>query len=368
MGWHYNDLTEKTGAPAAEVFGDPVGYVFNAQRTQHVISRTIDNRVLELCWDSNGWRYNDLNAASGGAPAPDLFVRCAYMFDPEGTQHVVYVAGHIIELWKDSNGWHYNDLTIAAGGVPQILDTPHGYAFNSQATQHVVYMPFAGQGVDGHIIELWWDSNGWHHNDLTIAAGGAPLAGGRPSGYVFDAQQTQHVVYKAESGHVVELWWDSSGWHHNDLTLAAGGAPLPASNPTGYVFSAQGTQHVVYLGADAHIHELWWDSSGWHHNDLTAVAGAPLAGSDPVGYPFNAQGTQHVIYVASDPPGHMIELWWNGGWHHNDLTVAAGGAPLGATRPAGYVFDAQGTQHVFYYATDGQGIDGHIIELWSDLQ
>jgi hypothetical protein len=143
-------------------------------------------------------------------------------------------------------------------------------------------------GTDGHIVELWWDSNGWHYNehynDLT-ARTGAPLAVGPPTGYVFDAQGTQHVIYRAAHGqqrdrYIVELWWDSNGWHYNDLNTAAGGAPLAigrtVGQPTGYVFDAQGTQHVVYLGLDGHIVELWWESNGWHYNDLTAAIGAPL--------------------------------------------------------------------------------------------
>ena len=43
---------------------------------------------------------------------------------------------------------------------------------------------------------------------------------------------------------------------------AATGAPAAAPNfgrgPAGYVFDAQGTQHVVYVGLDSHLDELWW--------------------------------------------------------------------------------------------------------------
>ena len=35
------------------------------------------------------------------------------------------------------------------------------------------------------------------------------------------------------------------------MTVAAG-------DPAAYMFDAQGTQHVVYRGSDNHIHELWW--------------------------------------------------------------------------------------------------------------
>jgi hypothetical protein len=96
-------------------------------------------------------------------------------------------------------------------------------------------------------------------------------------------------------------------WHRNDLT-APTGAPTAAGDPAGYVFDAQGTQHVVYRDANGHINELWWDANGWHVGDLTAATGAPTAAGDPAGYVCDAQGTQHVVY--RDANGHINELWW----------------------------------------------------------
>ena len=49
-------------------------------------------------------------------------------------------------------------------------------------------------------------------------------------------------------------------WHLHDLTVATG-APQASFRPAGYVFDAQGTQHVVYGGGDSHFHELWWDTT-----------------------------------------------------------------------------------------------------------
>jgi hypothetical protein len=123
-----------------------------------------------------------------------------------------------------------------------------------------------------HIIELWWDSNGWHHNDLTIAACVTVAPESEPRGYAFEGQGTQHVIYRGTDDHIHELWWGNTVWNQNDLTTAAG-APLAKGlanggstfGPAGYMFNAQGTQHVNYLGQDLHIHELWWDSNGWHH-------------------------------------------------------------------------------------------------------
>ena len=298
-----------------------------------------------------GWHHNDLSAAAGAPAAtscPD-----GYMFNAQGTQHVNYrgADSHIHELWWNNAGWHHNDLTAAAGGAPA-AGFPTAYMFDAQVTQHVDC-----RGTDNHIHELWWNNAGWHTNDLTAAASGAPAAAGDPAGYMFIAQGTQHVVYRAADNHIHELWWDNTGWHHNDLSAAAS-APAAAGNPCGYVFAAQNTEHVDYLGTDKHIHELWWDGA-WHHNDLTAAAGAPIAAGNPDGYMFDAQGTQHVNYRGTD--NHIHELWWdNSGWHHNDLTTAAG-APLSAGDPAAYMFVAQGTQHVDY-----RGTDNHIHELWWD--
>jgi hypothetical protein len=98
------------------------------------------------------------------------------------------------------------------------------------------------------------------------------------------------------------------GWHVADLT-AVTGAAAASGDPTGYMFDAQGTQHVNYRGTDGHVYELWWEPvGGWHVADLTAVTGAAAASGDPTGYMFDAQGTQHVNYRGTD--GHVYELWW----------------------------------------------------------
>ena len=201
---------------------------------------------------------------------------------------------------------------------------------------------------------------GWNRNDLTVAAQNAPLATGDPAGYTWDVDSTQHVVYRGADGHIHELWFNNA-WHHNDLTNASGGAPLAASDPAGYTWDVDSTQHVVYRGADGHIHELWFNNA-WHHNDLTnASGGAPLAASDPAGYTWDVDSTQHVVYRGAD--GHIHELWFNNAWHHNDLTNASGGPPLAASDPAGYTWDVDSTQHVIY-----RGGDSRIHELWFNGQ
>src|SRR5208337_4163523 len=100
----------------------------------------------------------------------------------------------------------------------------------------------------------------WNHNDLTLTAG-VPLAAGDPAGYTWDFDKSQHVVYRSNDGHIYELWLVGVGnnkykWYYTDLTLATG-APIAAGNPTSYTWDADKSEHVVYKGTDDHIYELW---------------------------------------------------------------------------------------------------------------
>ena len=84
-------------------------------------------------------------------------------------------------------------------------------------------------------------------------------------------------------------------WHLNDLTKTTQApTPAPGAELACYAFEDQETQHVIYIGGDNHIHELYWDNKGWHHNDLTIAAHAPL-GHNVNAYAFEDQGTQHVV-------------------------------------------------------------------------
>jgi hypothetical protein len=296
-GWNRNDLTVAAhNAPLAS--GDPAGYTWDVDRTQHVVYRGTDGHVHEL-WFSNAWNHNDLTNASGGSPLAASDV-AGYTWDVDRTQHVVYRAAdnHIHELWFN-NGWHHNDLTVAAG-APAAAGRPAGYTWSVDRTQHVVY-----RGVDGHIHELWYN-NAWHHNDLTNASGGAPLAAGSPAGYTWSVDRTQHVVYRGLDGHVHELWYNNA-WHHNDLTNASGGPPLAGGDPAGYTWDVDSTQHVVYRGGDSRIHEFWFNGQ-WNYNDLTSAAGNPPAATGkPAGYTWSVDRTEHVVYRTA--AGHVQELW-----------------------------------------------------------
>jgi Astacin (Peptidase family M12A) len=122
-----------------------------------------------------------------------------------------------------------------------------------------------------------------------------------------NAQIGQRIGLSPGDIAAVLAMYPTTGWHHNDLTTAAG-APGAAGDPAGYTWDVDSTQHVVFRGGDAHIHELWFNGA-WNRNDLAVAAGAPGAAGDPDGYTWNVDSTQHVVYRGGD--GHIHELWFN---------------------------------------------------------
>ena len=219
---------------------------------------------------------------------------------------------------------------------------------------------------------------GWSYTDLTAATTAPLIATVNFAAYPFNGGLTQHVIYIGIDSHIHELSWSSAGWRHDDLSLASG-APSPAPSTLGtlcplasYAFESHGILHVFYLGADGHIHELWRDSGGWQDNDLTVAIGSHLLEVGPfpsqitfAGYSFEAQSTQHVFFCVQGGQAlnnHIIELRWaDQAWSVIDATAQASGPSAGG-RLTGHAFPAQGTVHVFYSVND----DSAVHELWLD--
>jgi hypothetical protein len=66
--------------------------------------------------------------------------------------------------------------------------------------------------------------------------------------------------------------------------------------PTAYMFNSQWQQrHVLYVGTDNLVHELYWEpGADWHHGALTNAATAQANGI-PTGFAFGAEGRQFTI-------------------------------------------------------------------------
>lgn len=195
----------------------------------------------------------------------------------------------------------------------------------------------------------------WHTGDLSVATGAiAASHKSSPAAFVLTAHGgTEHVIYIGTDNDLHELYWNGA-WHTDNLS-AITHAVAAMGDPVADVDATTDIPYIYYLGTDHHIHELWL-SGFWHTADLTLATGTPVAGSSPDAYDY--RGTQHVDYVAAD--GEVRELYFNGGaWHANDLTTAAGSTTepaAGDTAPTAY---ADGTaQDVAYLGIDS---DVHLL-------
>ncbi len=287
-------------------------------------------------------------------------------------QHVNFVGDdlHIYELRYDT-AWHVSDLTHLAGAPAAAYPSGIvGYvtAYNNQ--QHINFYGLVGQHL--HVHELVYDG-AWHHNDLTQLSGAPSVVDlvGRPASYVSSCNNQQHVIFVGDNFHVYELYHDGGGWHHNDLTL------LTSAPPAGEIVkvedgswvsalaayettTCQNRQHVNFVGTDRHVHELVYDGA-WHHNDLTQLSGAPKALSDTlVGYETTYNHLQHVIFLDN----HVHELVYDGVWHHNDLTNLAGAPAAVRGQLDGYVTSDKNLEHVNFVGFVGGNI--HVHELVYD--
>ena len=159
--------------------------------------------------------------------------------------------------------------------------------------------------------------------------------------------------------HIHELWWDTTGWHHNDLSAGTGAPPAtPNRNSPGYIFPSQGTQHVNYVGLDNHIHELWWNSAGWHHNDLTDCYGMP-------GF-----RTVNQSDIRSPALSMCFLSEWTTTFMNSGGIIMAGitmtcpfrqDAPqTNDQQPYGFAFESRGTKHVVY-----RDFKKNLIELYT---
>lgn len=303
--------------------------------------------------DAADWALADLTELTG-APEAATTAR-GYSRTADGSQHVVYQGrrfdGHVHELscFDAADDWAHRDLTETTG-APLALSQPSGFETRYDATQRVVY-----QGRDGHIHQLAEAGGAWRHEDLT-ALSGAPACApdAAPAGYGYDARRSAHVVVRTADGHLLEYREQGGEWEWNDLTLATR-SPVASDAETvcGYVLAAEPTQHVDFVGGDGHVHELWRGDGEWRHGDLTAAAGAPAAQAttQPASYAAEdgpGRPTQHVLFVGTD--AYVHELWWApSAWHYTEVTSAALGSLRVLGHPVGFAV-ADGTHDGCYLA------------------
>jgi hypothetical protein len=369
MSWGHNDLMVSASAQGFPVGATAVSsYTTDWNQQEHVVYIDGRGRIHELFYlGGSNWGHNDLLAsakASGPLALPLSIAGTASSWNQQQEIYYIGTNGHVCEFIYDGSNWKLYDLGTATSGdlgfpANQTPLSSHVTTYNEQT--HVIYTH-----ATADVREIFNDGH-WYPRDVSALAQISSLGLLGPLGitsYITPWNQQQHIVLREVgasnvAGRIIELYFtDHWGW--NKL-----GAAHSLQNPMlhGFVTPWNRQEHVVYVDSQGHVQELYYLGSGsWHDNDLTNQAHAAVAARDAItGYatPWNSQ--EHVNYL--DAQGHIHELYYlgSGSWQPNDLSVLAKATAFPAARNVlcGYVTSWNSQQHVNY--VDAQG---HIHELF----
>lgn len=330
----------------------PMGVVHVAARVQNIVVRAGSGHLHEFWRDAlGGTGTSDLTQLAGARTATGE-VR-AYVDQARGTEILPFRAddGSVRSLYWSTGAVGEDDLSGTAGS-PDATGSPVGYHHAESDTHHVVY-----RGTDGHLHELFWVGLApVNYGGNLTGTIGAPKAQGDPSPYV-TPDGTNIVVYRADDGRILSVYWKDGPSGLDDLSGTAG-TPNAASDPVAYYLPHLDTHQVVYLGVDGHVYELYWVGAapvaGWN---VTAAAGAPPATGQPTTCYSIAQNTKSVFYRRAD--GHLENIWWVPGQApgHGDVTANSLSVDA-ASGPQVFLDEAAGSAHLVY-----RGTDSHVHEI-----
>jgi hypothetical protein len=254
-------------------------------------------------------------------------------------------------------GWRAIDLTSSAKAPLAVL-APSGYAYEAEGTQHVLYQGFANSNADKQIHELWSaDQVAWNHTPLFKDIDAKP-ASGPPSGYAFAGEGTQHAIYAGDTtspsddGNIYEIYWQSGDKTPNNLTVAAHLKPV-ARTPKGYDFNGQ---VIVFEGRDGHVWVAQRGTTGdWKSYDLTSRYNVPVVTAlPPTAFKQVDPVTKHtfVNILFASPDGDVHRFLGSGdAWSYENITMNAVRAPPASDSPSGFA-DQEGVVFVVYRSAD----------------
>jgi len=288
--------------------------------------------------------------------------------------------------FTQANGTH---LAVFRGfgtsAITEVTGTPLANPVNLGGSVLARSTPWAYRRHDGANAAVYVATNQHIHEmglpagtdvDLTVAFGiNAPLAAGAPPsgpspeviGYVRSDNRSA-MVYRGSNNHVIEIisnFGSQPPWLANDLTVLAG-ALVTATKGSAFPYvRSDGTNSIVYIASDNHIHELSGSPSHTVDADLYGSGVTVVPGSDPWGY-VRSDGYNSVLFVATDSTLQELFLFPGGTWGRAVLPAVSPGNGL-ARRPSGYV-RADGVNAVAYVSNDREI---HELELgpsgWSDV-
>jgi hypothetical protein len=328
--WKSANITQLSGAPIADVLSPIASQVDAAYNSYEVFYLDPNQNIWEAYFDNGRktWSSTDITAVTG-TPAAKAGSTIVSVVNPyAGSIQLNYLdsGGHIRQLWSwNRKTWYGNDLTSQTGAPIAAAGSPL-FTLNDTAKNWIeVYYLDTNNYVRGLSFS---SSGGWVYFNPSPGYVSPAQAGSALVGVVNPYAGSVQVNYVDSAGRVDQLYsWDRQTWAGGPVLTTAPNA-APGSGMATEVNTIAGSVEVYYLDSTQTVSELWWQaSSGWHFSNPTVGTGAPnaAAGSPVVSLVNTRANTVQVHYIAPDK--HVHELWWNGSWHADDVTLAAGAYP-----------------------------------------
>ncbi|HYP05248.1 MAG TPA: hypothetical protein VER03_03355, partial [Bryobacteraceae bacterium] len=294
--------------------------------------------------DPLGWAQNGIAPVELLTPQA-LGVGQVYTADTGVRVHVLSgIAGGFVVRVEDANK-HVVDRSAefnkpAASGPPTVCVLP------GLGVHNIAY-----RDTSGHLHELWRNAQGAAGTTNLTANAGAPLAAGDPFAYMDPTTNSEILLYRGADANVHCLYWSTGPVGHDNLTGSVG-APRAAGNPVGWFTPGDGFHHVVYRGGNNHLFEFSWTGPNQAaYGDLTALASAPAAAGDPSAYVDLRRGTNIVVYRS--PDRHIRSLYWSTGPIGMDDLSGVAGTPAASGDPTAYYTPHDDAHQIVYRAVDG---------------
>ena len=307
-GWWNTGTTDLTAyANAPKATGNPFAYVDTRRNTEILLYRDSSGTVRSLYWSTGAVGHDNLSGTAGSPAAAGDPV--GYYDAAKDLHHIIYRSSnnHLHELWCEGiQPIQYGGDLTALASAPPAVGQPSAIVDGS-GNNLVIY-----RSADGHIRSLFWTTGGVTQEDLSGFAG-TPPAVGDPVAYYTADNDTVQIVYRANDGHLWELYSQGNapvaGW---DI-MADLNAPPADSTPAAFYSASTNTKHVIYRSAgflQSYLHEIVWTPGGGirAHVDISTAYGTPLAHvpDQAAAFTVASSNTQHVTYRGAD--NHIYEV------------------------------------------------------------
>ena len=282
----------------------------------------------------------------------------AFTYSPDRSSHIVYTdAGnhHLIDLSSSqaSPTWQKTDLT-AKYNAPLGGFEPHGYEQNGQL--HIVV---TGAANDGTIWDVVYGPGvGWHWTNITALAGIHPDPDdGSYVTAVSLGADGQAISYIGADFYPHVLITTPSAMTDTRVGVEASNGDFDIASTTFFRNGRLARLTVRYVGADQHLHEAAWTSSGWTDTDVSVATNSVGIGFLPVVndfYTWDADGSDHMFATQPDLSVREYVRTRSGAWvMWTDVAPSTNvGEWVAAFTGADDTVNGSQTEYLVYYDTD----------------